>query len=101
MSSGRLFDTAGNGSTGLQPVSFFHAYRRAFVIAGCFSLFINVALLMPSLYMLQVFDRVLTSHSVETLVMLTAIVIGALLMMLLLDFMRARMLTILGVLFER
>ena len=56
---------------------------------------------MPSLYMLQVFDRVLTSHSVETLVMLTAIVIGALLMMLLLDFMRARMLTILGVLFER
>ena len=101
MSSGRLFDPADNASMGEQPVSFFRAYRRAFVMAGCFSLFINVALLMPSLYMLQVFDRVLTSHSVETLVMLTAIVIGALLMMLLLDFMRARMLTILGVLFER
>ncbi len=70
-------------------------------MAACFSLFINVALLLPSLYMLQVFDRVLTSRSVETLVMLTVIVIGALLLMLVLDFMRARMLTILGVLFER
>jgi PrtD family type I secretion system ABC transporter len=101
MSSGRLFDPEDNASTGEPPVSFFRAYRRAFVMAGCFSLFINIALLMPSLYMLQVFDRVLTSHSVETLVMLSTIVIGALLMMLLLDFLRARMLTILGVLFER
>ena len=46
-------------------------FRPFFLYAGLFSLCINVLLLAPSLYMLQVFDRVITSRSNETLAMLT------------------------------
>jgi PrtD family type I secretion system ABC transporter len=47
---------------------------RSFVLlAGAVSLVLNLALLMPAIYMMQVFDRVLTSGSTETLVMLAAI----------------------------
>lgn len=100
MASALAPETPATGSSPL-PVSFLVAHRRVFVAAGVFSLFVNLALLMPSLYMLQVFDRVLTSHSIETLVMLSSIVIAALLLMLFLDFLRARLLAIVGVLFER
>lgn len=44
---------------------------RSFVLlACCASLVLNIALLMPAIYMMQVFDRVFSSRSVETLVML-------------------------------
>ena len=46
-------------------------FRPYFLYAGLFSLAINLLLLVPPLYMLQVFDRVLASRSVETLVVLT------------------------------
>jgi len=47
---------------------------RPFVLlAAGASLVLNVALLMPALYMMQVFDRVFGSGSVETLVMLSLI----------------------------
>jgi PrtD family type I secretion system ABC transporter len=49
--------------------------RHAFLTAGIFSLFINVLMLAGPLYMLQVYDRVLTSHSVPTLVALTLLLI--------------------------
>ena len=38
-------------------------FRSLFVYAGLFSLAINLLLLVPPLYMLQVFDRVLASRS--------------------------------------
>ena len=40
------------------------------LLAASASLLLNLALVVPSLYMLQVFDRVFASRSVETLVML-------------------------------
>jgi PrtD family type I secretion system ABC transporter len=80
---------------------FFAQHRHIFLIAGLFSLFINLALLAPAIYMLQVFDRVLTSRSVETLVMLSLITAGALGMMLILDYLRGRLLAVAGVLLER
>jgi PrtD family type I secretion system ABC transporter len=46
--------------------------RPFVVLAGVASLFLNLALLMPSIYTMQVFDRVFSSRSVETLAMLTA-----------------------------
>jgi ATP-binding cassette, subfamily C, bacterial EexD len=49
--------------------------RHAFLTAGLFSLFINVLMLAGPLYMLQVYDRVLTSHSVPTLVALTLMLV--------------------------
>jgi len=62
-----------------------HRFRPFFIHAAAFSFCINILLLVPSLYMLQVFDRVIASRSNETLVMLTLATVGALAMMGLLD----------------
>ncbi|MFN2646906.1 MAG: ABC transporter transmembrane domain-containing protein, partial [Burkholderiales bacterium] len=75
--------------------------RPYLFIAGLFSLAINLLLLAPPLYMLQVFDRVLTSRSNETLVMLTIAVVGALLMMATLDAVRAYLLAAVGSALDR
>ncbi len=50
---------------------FFAPLRRFVLLAGGASLLLNLALLVPALYMLQVFDRVFASRSVETLAMLS------------------------------
>ena len=49
--------------------------RDSFVAVGTFSCGINVLFLVPAIYMLQVYDRVLTSGSEATLLMLTLIVL--------------------------
>jgi ATP-binding cassette subfamily B protein/ATP-binding cassette subfamily C protein len=51
--------------------------RQGIVAAAIFSLFLNALLLTAPLYMLQVFDRVLTSRSQETLLYLTLIALVA------------------------
>jgi len=65
------------------------ALRPFVLIAGVASLVLNLALLVPSLYMLQVFDRVFASRSMETLTMLTLIAAASLLLMFLMDTARA------------
>src|SRR5688572_5970020 len=47
-------------------------------LAALASLLLNLALLIPALYMLQVFDRVFTSRSIETLLMLSVLALLAL-----------------------
>lgn len=64
--------------------------------AAGFSVFVNLMLLAPTLFMLQVFDRVLTSRSVPTLVMLLMGVAIALLAMAVVDVARSRLLVDLG-----
>jgi PrtD family type I secretion system ABC transporter len=81
--------------------AFFLRFKKFFVNAALFSIFINLALLAPSLYMLQVFDRVLTSRSKETLIMLTLVSLIALLMMLALDFLRTLLLAKAGMALDR
>jgi PrtD family type I secretion system ABC transporter len=76
-------------------------FRPYFLYAGLFSLAINLLLLVPPLYMLQVFDRVLASRSVETLVVLTLAAIVALLVMAVLDVLRARLLGAAGAALDR
>jgi len=66
--------------------------RPYFASAAGFSLVINLLLLAPALYMLQVFDRVLTSRHAETLALLTAMTLAALFVMLLLEVLRSRVL---------
>jgi ABC-type protease/lipase transport system fused ATPase/permease subunit len=51
------------------------------VYAALFSFAVNLLLLVPSLYMLQVFDRVLASRHVETLALLTVADAAALVIM--------------------
>ena len=69
----------------------FVAQLRSFVLlAGAASLLLNLALLMPSIYMMQVFDRVFSSRSVETLVMLSVMALLALALGFCMDVVRAR-----------
>jgi PrtD family type I secretion system ABC transporter len=63
-----------------------------FVAAGSFSMVVNLLMLTSSLYMMQVFDRVLTARSTDTLMFLTLIAIGALAVMALLEIARGRIL---------
>lgn len=64
--------------------------RRVFYALGGFSLAINLLLLAPAIYMLQVYDRVLTSRNETTLVMLTLILVLLLMLEGALEFIRAR-----------
>jgi len=66
--------------------------RRGFLYAGFFSLFINILALVPSLYMLQVYDRVMQSRSLETLLLLTIIVAVLFLTMGVLNIIRSKVL---------
>lgn len=50
-------------------------FRHIILSAGAFSMVINVLMLLPAIYMLQLYDRVLASMNVTTLVMLTIIVV--------------------------
>jgi ABC-type protease/lipase transport system fused ATPase/permease subunit len=69
----------------------FVARLRPFVLlAGAASLLLNLALLMPSIYMMQVFDRVFSSRSMETLVMLSGLAFLALALGYCMDVVRAR-----------
>lgn len=75
--------------------------RPIFLHVGLFSLAINLLLLAPSIYLLQVFDRVITSRSSETLLVLTVAAIGALAIMAVLDLVRGRLLVAAGVVLDR
>ena len=75
------------------------AFRRcagALLSVGIFSGIINILGLTGSLYMLQVYDRVLPSNSVPTLVGLTVVMVGLYAAYGLLDFVRLRLLVRIG-----
>jgi PrtD family type I secretion system ABC transporter len=75
---------------------------RPFVLlAGAASLVLNLALLVPALYMVQVFDRVFASRSVETLAMLSAAALLALALGYCMDTARARALAWAGAALDR
>lgn len=76
-------------------------FRSFFQYAALFSLVINVLMLVPALFMLQVFDRVVTSRSIETLAMLGIVTVAALIFLGLLEVVRTRLLTSAGVSLER
>jgi ATP-binding cassette subfamily C protein EexD len=52
--------------------------RPYILAAGAFSLFINILMIVPAIYMLQVYDRAVGSQSLSTLTMLTLIMVGLL-----------------------
>ena len=75
--------------------------RRLFASIGLFSAFVNLLMLTGPLFMLQNYDRVLTSRSEATLVALAAMVAFLFLAMgVLLDHVRARVLARAGVRFQ-
>jgi len=66
------------------------ACRSSFFSVGLFSMFINLLMLVPAFYMLQVYDRVVTSGSVPTLVMLTLVMLLFMTTMGALEWVRSR-----------
>jgi ATP-binding cassette subfamily C exporter for protease/lipase len=70
--------------------------KATFGSIGVFSAVINLLMLVPALYMLQVYDRVLASRNETTLLMLTLMVLGAYLVMSSLEFIRSFVLVRIG-----
>lgn len=85
-----------SGVSSLRPL-----LSRQLAWALLFSLAINLALLAPSLFMLQVYDRVLVTRSLETLTMLLALALLTLAAFAALDQVRSRLLGITGMALER
>jgi PrtD family type I secretion system ABC transporter len=73
-------------------LQFLRHCRGYFIHAAFFSLFINMLMLALPLYMLQIFDRVITSRSAETLVMLTIAALFAFFLHMLFELLRKRLL---------
>ncbi|MDP1980133.1 MAG: type I secretion system permease/ATPase [Undibacterium sp.] len=71
-------------------------FKSAFRTVGIFSAIINMLMLAPSLYMLQVYDRVLQSRNEITLLMLTLLMLGAYALMSALEYIRSFVLIRLG-----
>ncbi len=69
---------------------------RPLLVATGFSLVINLLMLAPAMFILQVFDRVLTSQSRETLWMLVLGVAIALLFIGALEYLRGRLQGVMG-----
>jgi len=72
------------------------ASKKSFIAVGIFSLFVNLLMLVPSIYMLQLYDRVMTSRSEDTLIMLTLIVMVLFITMALLEIVRSKILVKIG-----
>lgn len=64
------------------------AVRHNMVVVMMFTIAINVLLLAIPLYLFQISDRVLTSRSIDTLVMLSIAVLGAVLLQAFMDTVR-------------
>jgi PrtD family type I secretion system ABC transporter len=79
-----------------QGLSILRSTRRALMRplawVAAFSLALNLLVLVLPLYMMQVFDRVLSTQSNDTLIYLTAIALFALLVLAAFDLVRARLL---------
>jgi PrtD family type I secretion system ABC transporter len=67
--------------------------RRAFSSVALFSAMVNMLTLAGPLYMLQVYDRVLASHSIPTLIALTVLLCGAFALQGAMDLIRNRVVT--------
>jgi len=81
--------------------SVLEACRGHFLAAGVFSFAINLLYLASPLYLLQIYDRVIASGSLVTLVMLTVILVVALAALAGLDAVRSRVLARAGLRIDR
>lgn len=72
-------------------------FRREFLVVGVFSMVANVLMLSPTLYMLQVYDRVMVSRSELTLLAMSLITLFLFCVMAFAEWMRSRVLVRSGV----
>lgn len=74
--------------------------RGGFAAVAIFSMVLNLLMLAGPLYMLQVYDRVLTSQNIDTLIALSILLGGVFVVTGLLDLIRMRILSRLAARFE-
>ena len=82
-------------------VAALRACRPHLMAAAVFSAFINLLLLAPTIYMMQVYDRVVPTEGRLTLLYLTLVVAFALATQTALESVRARLLTLAGLRLDR
>lgn len=70
--------------------------RPAFITLLFFGCVINMLMLAPAIYMLQVYDRVLASQNTTTLLMLTLLIVGVYIVIGMIEFARSSVMTRLG-----
>ena len=75
----------------------FRKTRSEFLTVGIYSLIINCLMLTPSIYMLQVYDRVMVSQSELTLLVSTLLLVGLLALVGLIELLRSRLLVRAGI----
>ena len=76
------------------PISQATKLKPFLVVAGLFSVVVNLLMLVSPLYMLQVYDRILTSGSMETLILISALAVFLLLTMVVADAARRKVLAL-------
>ncbi len=87
---------------GTEPLAAaFRACRTHFTTALWFSALVNLLYLAPTLYMMQVYDRVVPTGGILTLVLLTLVAVFALATLALLDWLRTRLLLRAGLRLDR
>lgn len=79
---------------------FLRSCRYFFGYAFFFSMFINILQLTFSIYMLQVYDKVLTSYNLSTLAVITLAAVICLVVLALLEWIRSRLLVRAGIAFD-
>ncbi len=87
-------DSSNHGKTELGAVM--HASKGAFIVTGLFSMIINILMLTGPLFMLQIYDRVLSSGSIPTLVALFILVAILFAFLGLLEMVRSRVMIRVG-----
>jgi len=78
-----------------------YSARYIFFAIAIFSFFLNLLMLVAPFYMLQIYDRVLTSQSKDTLYVLTVLAVGLIAISATLEFVRSRVLVRLGARLDR
>ena len=77
------------------------ACRTHFIWAFVFSALVNLLYLTPTLYMMQVYDRVVPTGGLTTLVLITAVAVFALAALSGLDWLRGRLMLRAGLRLDR
>jgi len=86
-----------SSSSRSELTSILWSFRREFIVVGLFSMVANILLLTPTLYMLQVYDRVSASRSGLTLLAVSAITLFLFAIMAFSELARSRLLVRSGV----
>lgn len=97
-----MFDHLLPKRPGTEPLAdAFRACRTHFAWAAGFSALVNILYLAPTLYMMQVYDRVVPTGGITTLILITVVVVFALGTLAGLDWLRGRLLIRAGLRLER